>query len=72
MYYEDKMSQDVFSVYEFRYKCDSSTSTDGYCTYKTMIEPLAFFLRHPGAKCTDRCAQDYRDGAGKTTVVPFE
>ena len=54
MYFEDEMSQEVFSVFEFRYKCDSAADADGYCTYKTMIEPLSFFLRHPAALCKSK------------------
>lgn len=51
MYFDDDMSKEVFSVFEFRYKCKSEASVGGFCRYRAMIEPLAFTLRHPVALC---------------------
>lgn len=53
MYFDDEASRAIFSVFEFRYKCSSDAAVGGYCSYKAMIEPLAFTLRHPVALCYD-------------------
>lgn len=50
MYFDDDDAKEMFSVYEFRYPCSEPA---GYCIYKTMIEPLAFGLRHPAALCKE-------------------
>lgn len=60
MYFDDPASEDVFSVFEFRYRCEEE---GGYCTYKTMIEPLAFLLRHPVALC-------YQSFPDKSLLLP--
>ena len=55
MYFEDELSQEIFSQYEFKYKCkheNNDRQVDGMCTYRAMIEPLSFTLRHPVALCS--------------------
>ena len=53
MYIDDRAALEVMSVFEFEYDCTASHKP---CTYKTMIEPLAFFLRHPLALCSTAVA----------------
>ena len=52
MYFDEPEALEVMSVFEFRYPCQSSPTA--FCTYKAMIEPLAFFLRHPVALCSSK------------------
>ena len=52
MYFDEADALDVMSVFEFRFPCQASPTA--FCTYKAMIEPLAFSLRHPVALCSSK------------------
>jgi hypothetical protein len=60
MFFDNAEAAEVFSVFILRYACSSHSS--GYCEFKTMIEPLAFFLRHPAALCKTLFSEDLFPG----------
>ena len=56
MFYTSESAKEVFSVY--KYKCACGTAE---CYKHTMIEPLAFLLRHPAALCAHLFPRMFRN-----------